>query len=72
MENGFDQEEILMPLFLIEFKLFLMYDKEDKGEAPNMFFPQPLSVINNINSLLLFISILHATTSSTLYRLGKA
>ncbi|GLT77228.1 hypothetical protein SLA2020_488350 [Shorea laevis] len=36
----------------------------DKGEAPNMFYPQPLSVIKNLNPLFLFTSTLRATTSS--------
>ncbi|KAF9608084.1 hypothetical protein IFM89_006011 [Coptis chinensis] len=36
----------------------------DRGEAPNMFHPQPPSVICNLNSLFLFTSILRATTSS--------
>ncbi|KAK6923611.1 hypothetical protein RJ641_011915 [Dillenia turbinata] len=43
----------------------------DKGEAPNMFYPQPPSVISNLNPLFLFTSTLRATTSSPLTRLGK-
>lgn len=33
----------------------------DKGEAPNMFYPQPPSVISNLNPLFLFTSTLRAT-----------
>ncbi|GJV19876.1 hypothetical protein Tco_1368896 [Tanacetum coccineum] len=38
----------------------------DKGEGPNMFYPQPPSVISNLNSLFLFTSTMRATTSSPL------
>ncbi|CBI33440.3 unnamed protein product, partial [Vitis vinifera] len=33
-----------------------------------MFYPQPPSVISNLNPLFLFTSTLRATTSSPLYK----
>ncbi|KAH0710377.1 hypothetical protein KY290_029634 [Solanum tuberosum] len=45
-----------------------VYGEGDKGEAPNMFYPQPPSVISNLNSLFLFTSTLRATTSSPFTR----
>lgn len=47
----------------IEFPSFAVSGEGDKGEAPNMFYPQPPSVISNLNSLFLFTSTLRATTS---------
>nr|GEV71418.1 hypothetical protein LSAT_8X101220 [Tanacetum cinerariifolium] len=47
-------------------------DKGDKGEGPNIFYPQPSSVISNLNSLFLFISTMCATTSSPLLVREKA
>ncbi|GJZ86478.1 hypothetical protein Tco_0658088 [Tanacetum coccineum] len=44
----------------------------DKGEGPNMFYPQPPSVISNLNSLFLFTSTMRATTSSPLLVREKA
>ncbi|YP_173443.1 hypothetical protein NitaMp105 (mitochondrion) [Nicotiana tabacum] len=55
----------------IGFPSFSVYGEGDKGEAPNMFYPQPPSVISNLNSLFLFTSTLRATTSSPFTRLGK-
>lgn len=43
----------------------------DKGEAPNMFYPQPPSVISNLNPLFLLTSTLRATTSSPFTSKGK-
>ncbi|PHT36572.1 hypothetical protein CQW23_24272 [Capsicum baccatum] len=53
------------------FPSFSVYSEGDNGEAPNMFYPQPPSVISNLNSIFLFTSTLRATTSCPLYRLGK-
>ncbi|KAI3789272.1 hypothetical protein L2E82_02064 [Cichorium intybus] len=44
----------------------------DKGEGPNKFYPQPPSVISNLNSLLIFTSTMRATTSSPLLVREKA
>ena len=57
--------------FSIGFPSFSVYGEGDKGEAPNMFYPQPPSVISNLNPLFLFTSTLRATTSSPFTRLGK-
>ncbi|GLT77664.1 hypothetical protein SLA2020_492300 [Shorea laevis] len=46
------------------FPSFAVGGEGDKGEAPNMFYPQPPSVISNLNPLFLFTSTLRATTSS--------
>ena len=40
---------------------FAVSGEGDKGEAPNMFYPQPPSVISNLNPLFLFTSTLRAT-----------
>ncbi|GLT66629.1 hypothetical protein SLA2020_389850 [Shorea laevis] len=48
----------------IGFPSFAVGGEGDKGEAPNMFYPQPPSVISNLNPLFLFTSTLRATTSS--------
>ncbi|GKC81407.1 hypothetical protein Tco_1137124 [Tanacetum coccineum] len=44
----------------------------DKGEGLNMFYPQPPTVISNLNSLFLFTSTMRATTSSPLLVREKA
>lgn len=48
----------------IGFPSFAVSGEGDKGEAPNMFYPQPPSVISNLNPLFIFTSTLRATTSS--------
>jgi hypothetical protein len=48
----------------IGFPSFEVSGEGDRGEAPNMFYPQPPSVISNLNPLFLFTSTLRATTSS--------
>ena len=55
----------------IGFPSFAVSGEGDKGEAPNMFYPQPPSVISNLNSLFLFTSTLRATTSSPFTSKGK-
>ncbi len=57
--------------FSIGFPLFEVSGEGDKGEAPNMFYPQPPSVISNLNPLFLFTSTLRATTSSPFTSKGK-
>lgn len=57
--------------FSIGFPSFAVSGEGDKGAAPNMFYPQPPSVISNLNSLFLFTSTLRATTSSPLTSKGK-
>ncbi|PWA95120.1 hypothetical protein CTI12_AA053040 [Artemisia annua] len=52
------------------FPSFAVSGEGDKGEGPNMFYPQPPSVISNLNSLFLFTSTMRATTSSPLLNLG--
>ncbi|GKA62541.1 hypothetical protein Tco_0762060 [Tanacetum coccineum] len=37
--------------------------KGDKGEGPNMFYPQPPSVISNLNLLFLFTSTMRLSSS---------
>ncbi|XAR51030.1 hypothetical protein NMG60_11005530 [Bertholletia excelsa] len=58
-------------VFVLGFPSFAVSGEGDKGEAPNMFYPQPPSVISNLNSLLLFTSTLRATTSSPFTSKGK-
>ncbi|XAR51035.1 hypothetical protein NMG60_11005538 [Bertholletia excelsa] len=61
-----------LALFLnSRFPSFAVSSEGAKGEAPNMFYPQPPSVISNLNSLLLFTSTLRATTSSPFTSKGK-
>nr|QWQ49876.1 hypothetical protein [Zelkova schneideriana] len=55
----------------IGFPPFAVSGEGDKGEAPNMFYPQPPSVISNLNPLFLFTSTLRATTSSPFTSKGK-
>lgn len=55
----------------IGFPSFAVSGEGDKGEAPNMFYPQPPSVISNLNPLFLFTSTLRATTSSPFTSKGK-
>lgn len=55
----------------IGFPSFAVGGEGDKGEAPNMFYPQPPSVISNLNPLFLFTSTLRATTSSPFTSKGK-
>ena len=55
----------------IGFPSFEVSGEGDKGEAPKMFYPQPPSVIKNLNSLFLFTSTLCATTSSPFTSKGK-
>ena len=47
----------LCPSLSIRFPLFVVFGKGDKGEALNMFYPQPTSVISNLNPLFLSGSI---------------
>lgn len=68
-KDGLDREAMPMPP--IGFPSFAVSGEGDKGEAPNMFYPQPPSVISNLNPLFLFTSTLRATTSSPLYSKGK-
>ena len=56
----------------IGFPSFAVSGEGDKGEGPNMFYPQPPSVISNLNSLFLFTSTMRATTSSPLLVREKA
>ncbi|CAN1273627.1 hypothetical protein LINPERPRIM_LOCUS42967 [Linum perenne] len=56
----------------IEFPSLFVSGEGDKGEAPNMFYPQPPSVISNLNLIFLFTSTLRATTCSTFTSKGKA
>lgn len=58
--------------FSIGFPSFEVSGEGDKGEGPNMFYPQPPSVISNLNSLFLFTSTMRATTSSPLLVREKA
>ncbi|KAL8108840.1 hypothetical protein AgCh_025078 [Apium graveolens] len=53
------------------FPSFAVSGEGDKGEAPNMFYPQPPSVISHLNSPFLFTSTLRATTSSPFTSKGK-
>lgn len=69
-EDGLDREAYASSLS-IGFPSFAVSGEGDKGEAPNMFYPQPASVISNLNPLFLFTSTLRATTSSPLYSKGK-
>ena len=55
----------------IGFPSFAVSGEGDKGEAPNMFYPQPPSVISHLNSPFLFTSTLRATTSSPFTSKGK-
>jgi hypothetical protein len=55
----------------IGFPSFEVSGEGDKDEAPNMFYPQPPSVISNLNLLFLFTSTLRATTSSPFTSKGK-
>nr|GEX49515.1 hypothetical protein [Tanacetum cinerariifolium] len=49
-----------------------LFGEGDKGEGPNMFYPQPLYVISNLNTLFLFTSTMRATTSIPLLVREKA
>ena len=68
--DGLDREAYASSLS-IEFPSFAVSGEVDKGEAPNMFYPQPPSVISNLNPLFLFTSTLRATTSSPFTSKGK-
>ncbi|CAN0930319.1 hypothetical protein LINGRAHAP2_LOCUS37529, partial [Linum grandiflorum] len=46
--------------------------RQGRGTEPNMFYPQPPSVISNLNPIFLFTSTLRATTCSTFTSKGKA
>jgi len=65
------ERRCLCLFFMIGFPSFAVSGEGDKGEAPNMFYPQPPSVIGNLNPLFLFTSTLRATTSSPFTSKGK-
>ncbi|GKE59290.1 hypothetical protein Tco_1498475 [Tanacetum coccineum] len=72
-EDELDREAMLIPLLIDRIPIICSLSGEgDKGEGPNMFYPQPPSVISNLNSLFLFTSTMSATTSNPLLVREKA
>ncbi|MCE2056016.1 hypothetical protein HAX54_043924 [Datura stramonium] len=58
--------------FSIGFPSFSVYGEGARARHRTCLYPQPPSVISNLTRFFLFTSTLRATTSSPLYRLGKA
>jgi hypothetical protein len=59
------ERRCLCLFFMIGFPSFAVSGEGDKGEAPNMFYPQPPSVISNLNPLFLFTSTQRASSPFT-------
>ncbi|KAK2658199.1 hypothetical protein Ddye_004732 [Dipteronia dyeriana] len=60
------ERRCLCLFFMIGFPSFEVSGEGDKGEAPNMFYPQPPSVISNLNPLFLFTSTQRASSPFTI------